>query len=85
MRHLKCPAAGRQQTKLMKKTFAFALAFGAALTFAACNTQETHDRGLEKPAGTEAGPANAHQPYQLAQICVPGYKLHPPFSGLQVS
>ena len=45
----------------MKKTFAFALAFGAALTFAACNTQETHDRGLEKPAGTEAGPANAEE------------------------
>lgn len=40
----------------MKKTFAFALAFGAAIAFAGCNTQETHDRGLEKPAGTETGP-----------------------------
>lgn len=45
----------------MKNSFLFAFAIGAALTFAACNTAETHDRAADKPAGETPGPANGEE------------------------
>ena len=43
----------------MKKPLLFAALFAGALAFQACNTTETHDRAVEKPAGTDHGPESA--------------------------
>ena len=45
----------------MKKPLLFAALFAGALAFQACNTTETHDRAVEKPAGTDHGPDNAEE------------------------
>ncbi len=40
----------------MKNSLLFAALFAGALAFQACNTTETHDRSVDKPAGSEHGP-----------------------------
>lgn len=45
----------------MKATFLFVILFAGALSFQACNTTETHDRSVDKPAGSEHGPQSAEE------------------------